>query len=103
MRIKFYIYNDKCKPRHIFPDDMDLYPTSQSINNQVVYTEIVEIRVIKKTKKLILKKYEVFICLFISSIRRKKHMRKVYGRYIELNSKYIVSLRDLLTDVFHAC
>lgn len=50
MRIKFYIYNDKCKPRHIFPDDMDLYPTSQSINNQVVYTEIVEIRVIKKQK-----------------------------------------------------
>lgn len=63
MRIKFYIYNDKCKPRHIFPDDMDLYPTSQSINNQVVYTEIVEIRVIKN-KKVDFKKKTRFLFVY---------------------------------------
>lgn len=103
MRIKFYIYNDKCKPRHIFPDDMDLYPTSQSINNQVVYTEIVEIRVIKN-KKVDFKKNTRFLFVYLfHRFDEKKHMRKFYGRYIELNSKYIVSLRDLLTDVFHAC
>lgn len=77
MRIKFYIYNDKCKPRHIFPDDIDLYPTSQSINNQVVFTEIVEIRVIKN-KKVDFKKIRGFY-LFIYFIDSTK---KTYAQVL---------------------
>lgn len=39
---------DKCRQRHLHHENLDLYPTSQSIYNPVVYTEIEELRVIKQ-------------------------------------------------------
>lgn len=42
---RFYIYIDKCRQRHLHQENLDLNPTSQSINNPVVYTEIEELRV----------------------------------------------------------